>query len=55
MTPTTTWPDQGPAVRIRLPPAESHTNLLVATDVEFAAEEEVRATQFGMAEGELDA
>src|ERR1700731_3597341 len=45
----------GPRVRIHLPPAESHTNLVVATDVGFAAEEEVRVTQFGMAEGELDA
>ena len=48
-------PGKGPRVRIHLPPAESHTNLLVATDVGFAAEEEVRVTQFGMAEGELDA
>ncbi len=49
-------PSRGePGVRIHFPPAESHTNLLVATDVGFAAEEEVRVTQFGMAEGELDA
>src|SRR5437899_3096992 len=45
---STTFPDAGPMVRIRLPPAATHTNLIIPTDFDgFACFCAAHSTQAG--------